>query len=148
MEPRRGKRKGAALNDLGRDSHVSQNGIVKLLNAVTRDGIPEHYSARTQYRDRKRFAASQTPHGRLIVHDTLHLTDGTRETIGVQNPMAALYKPWTDCAEFRSMMQSAIARHGVERPWSLVPIQRWNHATRFKIFPRSAETDQRVLGVS
>ena len=122
MEPRRarGKRKGANLNELGRDSHVSQSGIVKLLDAVTRDGIPEHYSRKTQYRERKRFAASTTPHGKLIMHDTLHLKDGTHETIGVQNPMAALYKSWTDCEGYRAMMQGAIAEYGMDRSWRLI----------------------------
>lgn len=114
------KRKGAALNDLGRDSHVTQSGIVKLFDAVVRDGIPDHYSRTTQYRHRKKFAESATPHGKLIMHDTLHLRDGSTVTIGVQNPMAAVYKSWTDCDGFRAMMQSAIAQYGVDKQWRLI----------------------------
>ena len=114
------KRTGAHLNDLGRDSHVTQRGIAKLLTAVKRDGIPEAFSERTQYRDRKRFANIKTPHGKLVEREVLHLADGTQETIGIQNPIAFFYQSLVDCDGFRAMVQRSIANHGLEAPWGLI----------------------------
>ena len=109
-------RKGAKLNDLGRDSHVTQRGIAKLLTAVKRDGIPEAFSERTQYRDRKRFAMTNTPHGKLVERVVLCLTDGAQETIEIQNPLAFIYQSLVDCAGFRLMVQRAIANNGLDAP--------------------------------
>ena len=113
-------RKGAHLNDLGRDSHVTQRGIAKLLTAVKRDGIPEAFSERTQYRDRKRFANKKTPFGKLVEHETLHLTGGKQETIGIQNPLAFFHQSLLDCAGFRLMVERAIAKNGLDDPWGLI----------------------------
>ena len=109
-------RKGTHLNDLGRNSHVTQRGIAKLLTAVKRDEIPEAFSERTQYRDRKRFAMTKTPHGKLVEREVLHLTDGAQETIGIQSPLAFFYQSLVDCAGFRLMVQRAIANNGLETP--------------------------------
>ena len=117
MEP---TRKGAELNSLGRDSHCSQRGIAKVLAAVKRDGIPEAFSERTQYRDRKRFARLQTPCGTLVERKTLCLSDGTEEVVGIQNPLAFFYQSVLDCKGFGTMVERAIARSGVDVPWGLI----------------------------
>ena len=114
------RRTGANLLDLGRDAFVSQSGITSLLNTVTKDGIPSAQSRRSIFRDRKAFVASATPYGQLLQRRDLHLTDGSKLTIGVQTPMAMTHKCFDECAGFRAMVQAAVRAHGLATPWRLI----------------------------
>ena len=113
-------REGVVLTELGQESHVTQKGIERLLEAVQRDGLPKAYSCRSQYRARKNLAATPTPYGPLIAHWTLHLDSGKHVKVGIQDPMPILYHSMEACAGFRTLMRDAIATHGLARPWSLI----------------------------
>lgn len=116
---RGGAPKGAPLLDLGRESHVSQSGIAKLLQAVTKDGIPEHFSRATQYRRRKEFAATSTPHGRVIVTEVLQTKTGDFP-VGIQNPMPIIHHSLSECAGFRTLFCESARANPLSEPWHII----------------------------
>jgi len=66
---KRQKTKDARCHDLislGRASFVSKSGIEKLLSSVKKDGLPDAFDRRSQYRARKHVCQTQTPYGKLV----------------------------------------------------------------------------------
>ena len=59
-----GKRKRFRLAEF-RDggSHVSYSGLASVLNHARRNGVPEHYSRGTQYRERKKMPGTHSLRG-------------------------------------------------------------------------------------
>ena len=110
---------GAPLLDLGRDSHVTQRGIEKLLHAVSKGGIPEHFSRRTQYRARKTFAATRTPHGRLIETYVMPTSSGD-VPVGIQSPMPIIHYSLANCTGFRTLFREAARVNPVANPWHII----------------------------
>ena len=58
--------KRVRLNDLKRGGHVTGRALEQVLTNVKEDGIPDHFSARTQARARKAEASRDTPYGSLV----------------------------------------------------------------------------------
>ena len=113
------RRAGAALLDLGRESHASMTAIQKLLQAVRNDGIPDHFTTGTQYRERKKFANQMTPHGKLIEVDTITTSKGENVRIGIQNPMPIIAKS-LECDGFAKLFQSAVGEYGLRDLWRII----------------------------
>ena len=108
------------LTALGKDAHVSQQGIWRLLGAVEEQGLPEAYSRATQYRARRSVCQTSTPYGNLVVQRPVVLKAGGSELIAIQNPLAMLHNIVETSAAYSSLLKARL----LEKPCT--PASPWN----------------------
>ena len=116
------KRKGADLNELHRDSYVSNRGLEAVLNRVRRDGLPSAISSRSQNRARHDFSDAPTPYGPVVQSMELALSDGTVGTAFVNHPFALLHRTVRECDPFRRILKTKLAEFpsSPSAPWRLI----------------------------
>ena len=105
------------LTTLGRESHVSQSGLHKLVAAFAQDGMPVHANRKVQYKARKERCSEHTPYGKLVESFDLPCKKGTL-TIGVQNPMAMIYRTCSVVPSFAALMRAKLAVNPL--PWRII----------------------------
>ena len=108
-------RKCADILALGRKHFATASAIESIIQAVKKDGVPEHASRRTRTRRRHDVCSANARYGALV---RTHLIAGI--TVGVQSPAAMLDYCNTHCMGFQKLMQETVERHGFEKPWNLI----------------------------
>lgn len=116
------KRAGADLNELHRDSYVSQRGLEAILKRVRADGLPSASSSRSQLRARHAFTSEPTPYGPVVQPMELTLEDRTVGIAFVNHPFALLDRTVRECAPFRQIMKAKLAKFpsSPSTPWRLI----------------------------
>ena len=119
----------ADLLSLGRASYVSQSGITSLLKSIEKEGLPEAFSRKTQYRQRKAKCALETNAlGPLVVQQSFtvaHKIDGKEVkscvSVGMQNPLAFLYYHCMNSPHFTMLVREGLARKpcSPSDPWRI-----------------------------
>ena len=118
-EPSKKKPKaGANVLHMGKEKFVSMSGIESLLNDVKKNGLPEHFSRKFQYNERKRFCHERTKYGPIVENLEVNLKGGKTTTIGVQNPMAMLFKACQTSQTLSNIMVERLAAHSP--PWNII----------------------------
>ena len=111
---------------LGRSSFATKSAIDKLLRDIDGNGLPDAFSRKSQYRERKEMCRDiMTPYGPLIEELSVPLDDGKPYEIGFQNPQAFLHYACKHSHHFASVVRGAAERYppSVERPWNLILYQ-------------------------
>ena len=98
--------KRPCVQTFGRDSHLSQTALRRVLEQVREEGIPDAFSQRTQSWQRSSAAGQSTPFGPLL--QTLDM-DGM--PIPVQHPFAMLWAMCNSSHEFAKFMGAVLDRH-------------------------------------
>ena len=115
MRRAKAPRKGADILALGRKHFATASAIESIIQAVKKDGVPEHASRRTRARMRHDTCSANRRYGALV--RTL-LIAGI--TVAVQSPAAMLDYCNAHCKGFRQLMEETVARHGSDKPWNLI----------------------------
>ena len=89
------------------ESYVSQAGLANVLRMVKAEGLPNTTSRSSIYRERKSMSQAETPYGKLLEERIL---PGHDETIGVCNPLAALYLACETSPGFSKLMSQKMAQ--------------------------------------
>ena len=113
------------LRSLGKESHVAQSGLSKLIRSIKKDGMPEASSRATQDRARKDLCGTETRYGPLINYIEVPMPGKTPITMGFQNPFAFLDHVCEHPENYAKIMQDGLRRHPCtpSNPWTIVLYQ-------------------------
>ena len=114
----------AKLNALRRSlPHCSASAFSAILEAVSKDGLPEgpvHRHALRAARNQQNL--EDTPFGPTLQTIDLVGKDGAAKSIPVAHPLAALWKAVSDCPPFSTYMRDVLNENppSLDAPWHLV----------------------------
>ena len=114
------------LTRLGQESYASKSAIESLRKSIKKDGVPEAFSRRTQYRARKATVSEDHGgYGPLVEEVALETHDGETLKVGFQNPQAMLYRNCGQSVHDSKVVKEALAKYpcSAATPWNLVLYQ-------------------------
>ena len=113
------------LATMGRESYATHSAIEKLLKGIDRDGMPDEYTRRTQYRARKALCGTETRYGKLVEPLQLTLQNGKTMTCGIQNPLPMLVYHCEESDHFADLVYGAslVSAPSPETPWRIILYQ-------------------------
>ena len=87
-------------------------GVESLLNQVKKDGLPEAFSKRTQYRARKDRCGTNNHYGALVSTIAVTSTKGEPLEVPFQNPFAMLYQACIESEAFSAIIAGLFEKLG------------------------------------
>ena len=98
------------LANLKRGKFVASNSLAHILKVTSEDGIPKHFSARTQSRARKSLCARSTTFGEIVQDMWLPLKP-KGQYVGYQHPLAMLDHSVQECQPLAELMSKCLEAH-------------------------------------
>eukprot|EP00959_Pyramimonas_sp_CCMP1952_P230401 4816892-Pyramimonas_sp.AAC.1 len=105
-------RRKARLTELGRESHVTQNALSKLLKQLHDEDLPDAFSRKAISSDKQRIAFQQTSFGASTQKVTVSDKHGNPVEIWYQHPFAFLECACKTSADFKQLFIDSLARSG------------------------------------
>ena len=104
-----------------RQSYVSQSGVIAVLEAVKKHGLPKHLSRQTLKRTRQDEIDCHSPMGELFTTISVKMQTGSFKEFPAINPLALLWLLLSTCSGFREYFSGVMAEHTPhpERMWRI-----------------------------
>ena len=104
-----------------RQSYVSQSGVIAVLEAVKKHGLPKHLSRQTLKRTRQDEIDCHSPMGELFTTISVEMQSGSLKEFPAINPLALLWLLLSTCSGFREYFSGVMAEHTPhpERMWRI-----------------------------
>lgn len=94
-----------------RQSYVSQSGVIAVLEAVKKHGLPKHLSRQTLKRTRQDEIDCHSPMGELFTTISVKMQTGSFKEFPAINPLALLWLLLSTCSGFREYFSGVMAEH-------------------------------------
>lgn len=96
-------------------SHVTQSGLIAVVKAVKKHGIPDACSARTLKRGRDDYLPSDTPLGPLWIDLDVRMKDGQVKKMPAVSPAALWWTMTSQCPQFTRFVEARMEANPM--PW-------------------------------
>ena len=113
------------LSALGRQTFASRSAIANLLASVRKDGLPETFDRRSQFRARKEVARTATPYGPIVKDVAVPLANGQEMQLSLQCPFAFCHFVCEHSPDYARIFEEALSKHPCSpaTPWNILLYQ-------------------------